>query len=112
MSSLNDFLSLMQHEQSSCSQLHESGLQALQRLAEVAANDTDQAITVGRFLLGLYNGNKYPFNLISLRSLDSNLHADCLAVLQLDYTPLQEVHEYLENGAALFKQLRNREGGK
>ena len=85
---------------------HENGLPALRRLAEVAWGDSGQARIVGRFLLGLYNGRAYPFDMCRLRSLDLKLHQDCLAVLRLDYHPAREVHEYLEDGYALFKYLR------
>lgn len=110
MSSLNDFLDSMQREQDSRSELHECGLQALHHLAEVVINGTGQSIIIGRFLLGLYDGSKYPFNLVSLRALDNDLHASCMAVLQLDYVPLKEVHEYLDNGPELFKRLCDRGG--
>ncbi len=89
-------------------QAHTEGLDALQRLAEVSRDDTGQSQTIGLFLLGLYNGHAYPFNLVSLRGLDVALHDDCMAVLRLDYEPKQEVHEYLTDGYELFKQLRQR----
>ncbi len=89
-------------------QAHTEGLDALQRLAEVSRDDTGQSQTIGRFLLGLYNGHAYPFNLVSLRGLDVALHDDCMAVLRLDYEPKQEAHEYIADGHELIKQLRHR----
>lgn len=85
-----------------------TGIPALQRLANVALRDSGQARTVGLFLLGLYNGHTYPFSLTQLRGLDLDLHSDCLAVLRLDYHPAREVHQYIEGGDELFKQLRDR----
>lgn len=95
-------------DQLSRKQVFINALAALQRLTKVAAKDTGQSKTVGLFLLSLYNGYAYPLNPVHLRSLDANLHADCLAVLQLDYQPVKEIHEYLPNGSQLFKQLSNR----
>lgn len=92
------------------SQAQAEGLPALERLAAVARRDSGQAQTVGRFLLGLYNGTAYPFNLSRLRGLDLDLHRDCLALLRMDYQPVMEVHEYIKDGQELFQLLRNREG--
>lgn len=94
-----------QHRQ----QTHAEGIPALERLAIVARRDTGQARTIGLFLLGLYNGNAYPFNLSRLRGLDLDLYSDCLAVLSMDYHPTMEVHEYIDDGNELFKKLRDRE---
>lgn len=87
-------------------QAHSVGRPALERLATVARRDSGQARTVGRFLLALYNGHSYPFDLTLLRGLYLTLFNDCMAVLHLDYHPDREVHEYLTDGTALFTQLR------
>jgi len=68
------------------------GVPALRRLVAVAQCDTGQSRIVGRFLLGLWNGSAYGFDLTELRGLDTALHDDCLAVLRLDHTPAREVH--------------------
>lgn len=81
------------------------GEAALRRLLPVAQGDTGQSGVVARFLLGLYNGRRFPFDLTDLRRLDAGLHDDCLAVLKMDATPLQEVHEYLPNGGRIFEDL-------
>lgn len=86
--------------------IREAGIQALARLVPVALRDTGQSRVVGRFLLGLYNSEAYPFALTDLRALDIPLFDDCLAVLRLDNTPEQEVHEYLPRGQMIFNQLR------
>lgn len=87
-----------------------AGLAALQRLVPVAMNGTGQSRVIGRFLLGLYNGSGYPFDMTSLRLLDGELFDDCLAVLRLDNAPEHEVHEYLKDGEAVFAELRRRYG--
>lgn len=87
-----------------------AGLAALQRLLPIALNDTGQSRVIARFLLGLYNGQGYPFDLTEFRLLDGELFDDCLAVLRMDYNPEREVHEYLANGHEVFAKLRRCHG--
>lgn len=68
------------------------GIPALARLIEVAHGDSGQCGRVRRFLLGLYNGGTFPFDLTDLRALDWNIQDDCLAVLAMDMDPWTEVH--------------------
>jgi hypothetical protein len=69
------------------------GVPALERLVRIAHADHGQACRVRRFLLGLYNGQTFPFDLTDLRSLDQPVQEDCLAVLAMDIDgPSQEVH--------------------
>lgn len=82
------------------------GVPALRRLVAVAQRDTGQSRIVGRFLLGLWNGSAYGFDLTELRGLDTALHDDCLAVLRLDHTPAREVHQYIEDGDRVWERLR------
>ncbi|OAI28472.1 MULTISPECIES: DUF7673 family protein [Methylomonas] len=88
----------------------EAGIPALIRLAEVADRDTGQANTVRCFLLGLYNGYHFPFNLVRLRGLDKVLFDDCVAVLTLDArATAKEIHQYLGDGGDRF--VRWAQGG-
>lgn len=105
MSALTDMLKQLQRIEQHRTQAQAEGIPALRRLAKVARRDSGQARTVGLFLLALYNGNAYPLNLSRLRGLDLDLHNDCMAVLQLDFQPVMEVHQYLEDGDTLFGQL-------
>ncbi|WP_064041159.1 DUF7673 family protein [Methylomonas koyamae] len=83
----------------------EAGIPALMRLADVAERDSGQANTVRCFLLGLYNGYRFPFNLVRLRGLDKALFDDCMAVLTLDArATAKEVHRYLEHGGDRFER--------
>lgn len=82
------------------------GLPALRRLLDVAQNDTGQSRICGRFLLGMYNGSAYPFNLIDLRCLDDALWQDCIAVLSMGQRPNEEVHHLIENGPAIWEALK------
>lgn len=88
----------------------DAGVPALHRLVKVAKGDTGQAETVRAFLLGLYNGYNFPFNLVSLRSIDKELFDDCMDVLAMDARATQkEIHLYIDQpdpdtGSKLFKQ--------
>jgi hypothetical protein len=67
-----------------------------------ARQPTGQGHRLRRFLLGLYNGPEWPFDLTDLRNLDRDLQQDVLAVLQLDWHGGREVHKYIEDGDRLF----------
>lgn len=84
------------------------GLPALRRLVEVAQQDSGQSRVCARFLLGLYNGRHWHFDMAELRLLDQSLHDDCLAVLRLDQRPAREVHQYIPNGHQVFESLKAR----
>jgi ParB family transcriptional regulator, chromosome partitioning protein len=90
--------------------LEEPGKQALMRLFEVAQRDTGQSRRVAAFLLGCYNGTRFPFDLTDFRGLDYELFDDCLTVLRMDSQPLQEVHRYFENGGQRFEEMAQRHG--
>jgi len=86
-------------------QLLAEGEAALMRLLPVAQSDTGQSKRIARFLLGLYNGRRFPVDLTALRGIDYELHDDCLAVLRMDHVLEQEVHRYFENGGEIFERL-------
>lgn len=83
-----------------------AGIPALDRLVKVALHDTGQSQVCGRFLLGLYNGPRYLFDLTELRRLDNELVEDCLSVLRMDANPVKEVHQLIDNGDTIFRRLR------
>lgn len=83
----------------------EAGEAALRRLLPVAQGDTGQSRVVARFLLNLYNGNRFPFDNTDLRSLDNELIDDCIAVLRMDARLVQEVHCYFAGGSTIWEQL-------
>ena len=103
---IQDDLNRMAVEEAERPYIREAGIDALHRLVPVAQLDSGQSGIVGRFLLSLYNGKAFPFPLTDLRGLDTTLWNDCLAVLRMDRRPEQEVHEYIEDGDAIWSQLK------
>jgi len=85
--------------------LRTAGFEALQRLMPIAQCDTGQSQVIARFLLSLYNGDRFPFDLTDFRRLDLALFNDCMAVLAMDFSPEKEVHKYFENGGERFESL-------
>lgn len=65
----------------------QQGLESLQHLYQVAQGDHGACRHVARFLLGLYNGTRYPFDLTDLRCLDRELFEHCMAVLRMTTPP-------------------------
>ncbi|MCD5326805.1 hypothetical protein ACFFU8_17930 [Chromobacterium piscinae] len=82
-----------------------AGVPALRRLLSLAQGHTGQCHVIAHFLLSLYNGNRFKFDLTDFRLLDQELFDDCLAVLRMDSRPEREVHNYFENGSQIWEQL-------
>ena len=82
-----------------------AGVEALRRLLVVAQRDTGQSGVIAQFLLSLYNGYRFKFDLTEFRRLDHDLFEDCMAVLRMDFQPAQEVHCYFQNGGEIWEQL-------
>lgn len=106
--SLASAMAKIQEHQQQRPALVTAGTQALNRLVPIALRTSGQSRVLGRFLLGLYNGEDFPFDLTDLRRLDLVLFEDCLKVLMMDYTPELEVHERIQNGSATWQQLIER----
>ncbi len=86
--------------------LEEAGVEALRRLLKVANGHSGKCRYVARFLLGLYNGNRFPFDLTHLRAIDDALFEDCMTVLRMDARlTRREVHNYIEAGDNKWEQL-------
>jgi hypothetical protein len=81
------------------------GVDALARLVNIARGHSGQCRVVAEFLLGLYNGNRFKFDLTDFRRLDREIFDDCLKVLNLDYCPVLEVHRYFKNGSQIWEKL-------
>jgi hypothetical protein len=83
----------------------DAGLDSLAQLLGIAERDTGQSGIVARFLAGLYNGERYRFDLTELRALDDDLFEHCLAVLRLDHRPAVEVHRYFPDGGERWQKM-------
>lgn len=108
MSGPGDIVAMLAERDARQARAGAEGVPALRRLVAVAQRDTGQSRVVGRFLLGLWNGSDFAFDLTDLRALDAELHDDCLAVLRLDQYPVNEVHQYIEDGDRIWDGLRER----
>jgi hypothetical protein len=82
-----------------------NGAEALKRLMPVALRDTNQSKRVAGFLLNLYNGERFHFDMCFLGCLDHELFLDCITVLMMDFAPGPEIHDYFERGNIVFEQL-------
>jgi hypothetical protein len=81
------------------------GVEALVRLLKIAQGHSGQCRHVAAFLLGLYNGNRFKFDLTDFRCLDRAIFDDCIELLKMDYTPVREVHCYFKNGGKIWEDL-------
>ncbi|MFN3303152.1 MAG: hypothetical protein ACK44A_05460 [Roseateles sp.] len=75
--------------------MNDSQAASLKRVWEMAQGNHGGANVCAKFLLGLYNGARFKFDLTELRRLDSEMWTHCVNVLQLDFLPKREVHEWL-----------------
>jgi hypothetical protein len=86
--------------------LEQTGVEALRRLFKIAKGNSAQCGRVARFLLGLYNGSRFPFELTQLRSVEEAVLEDAVRVLRMDASLVgREVQEYLANGGPEFEKL-------
>ncbi len=86
--------------------MEQAGIDALKRLFQVAQGQSSQGSWIARFLLSLYNGQRFPFDLASLRCLDADVFEDCMRLLRMDARcRTQEVHTYFSNGGVQFEAL-------
>lgn len=73
----------------------QAAIRLLYETVQVMA-DTSGGRTCAKLLLGLYNGNRFPFDLTDLRRLDSARLQAALTVIQMDAARCYcEVHELL-----------------
>lgn len=81
------------------------GAVALSHLLPVALNNTNQSHKVAGFLLNLYNGSRFPFDMTLLRGLDHELFVDCITVLMMNSTHGREIHNYVERGQEIWERM-------
>lgn len=80
------------------------------RLWAMAQKDTNQGTHAARFLLGLYNGQSFPFDLTRLRSVDAQVLEDCLVVLQHSSYTNRWIEDILDVPFADFDALIKQRG--
>lgn len=80
------------------------GIASLRELVRIAQGSSGQCRYIARFLAGLYNGPRFPFDLTDLRPIDDELFEHAMAVLRMDHAPEQEVHQYFVDGGALWEE--------
>ncbi|MBK1874069.1 hypothetical protein FE848_12615 [Marinobacter sp. 1-3A] len=102
------FLASLEEQEKLRQQREQLGLPALRVLVDAAHSGGGQGRHIRRFLLGLYNASRWPFELDRLRALDTELQQAALRVLALDWNG-REVHTYLPDGDALFQSWWERE---
>lgn len=85
--------------------IRREGEKALKELMPIAQGGTGQSTVVAKFLLGLYNGHRFPFDMTEFRRLDREVFEKCQAVLMMDAQPEREVHTYFEDGQRIFEEL-------
>lgn len=83
----------------------EQGLASLRHLYQMAQGHSGQCRYIARFLMGLYNGTRFPFDLTDLRCIDLDLFEHCMAVLRMDRQPEREVHAYFEDGGSKWENM-------
>jgi hypothetical protein len=87
-------------------QLSDTHAAALQRLWKIANGHSGQCKVVAGFLLGLYDGACFRFDLTDFRGLDDSIFIDCMTVLQMDSrNTIDEVHHLLNQPSSAFEQL-------
>lgn len=88
----------------------EDGVPALKRLIKVAQGSSGQCPRVASFLAGCYNGMRCPVDLTDLRAVDFALSEDVLRVLRMDRWCQRELHNYIDDGGAVFEAIIARWG--
>lgn len=92
--------------------LVDHGIPALLNLINVAQGHSGQSHHLRRLLLGVYNGDEWPFELQRLRALDRQLQIDSLLVVALATFSSYEVHTLVKDGDSVMKEFWRRESGQ
>lgn len=82
--------------------------EALTKVIKTALDDCGGGRVCRDFLLSLYNGHAYPFNMNGLCNLDSCLYAACITIMNINCRPNPpfEIHEWFVNGNEVFDRLK------
>ncbi|MDH0494831.1 DUF7673 family protein [Comamonas aquatica] len=78
---------------------------ALRRLFEQASGFSSQAKDVARFLLSLWDSERFRFELSAFRSFDRAIVRDCLAALYWDSEVQAGIQKHIAGGAQALEEL-------
>jgi len=102
--SIGDLVRVLHIEEKSRNDAEIKGVPALHRLFNIAKSNSRQALVIRRFLLGLYDGARFPVNLNSLRYIDVTLIDDALLVLGMDAKSLSaNIDDHIAKGSMFFE---------
>ena len=87
---------------------HEAHKQALIKVMKMALDDCGGSRVCRDFLLSLYNGHAYPFNMKGMCNLDGGLYAACITIMNINCRPNPpfEIHNWFTNGNEVFDKLK------
>lgn len=85
---------------------------ALQRLFEQASGFSSQAKGIARFLLSLWDADRFRFELSAFRSFDRAIVRDCLTVLYWDSEVRSGIQNHIAGGAQALEELATHWGLK
>jgi hypothetical protein len=80
-------------------------IMALENLWRHAQGFGSQSKVTAQFVLGLYDGERFPFDLNALRELPAHVVLDCLVSLHMDHASRTNVAELLGVHADKFERL-------
>lgn len=89
---------------------YQNALAAGHRLWVMAQGDSHQSRHVARLVLGLFNGQLFPFDLTRLRGLDERPLEDCFAVLNWVSRTNTWMDEFLGIPSCEFEALAKEHG--
>ncbi|QXW17593.1 hypothetical protein KXJ72_12215 [Comamonas aquatica] len=84
--------------------------EALQRLFEQASGFSSQAKGVARFLLSLWDSDRFQFELRVFRGFDRAIVRDCLAVLYWDSDVQSGIQNHIAGGVQALEELAAHSG--
>lgn len=88
----------------------EEALESAERLWAVAQRDTHQSRHIAHFVMGLFNGRDYPFDLSRLMCLDERLLLDCMKVLEWSSMKSSWINDFMDRPNSDFVALAAEHG--
>lgn len=87
---------------------HEDHKNALTKVLRMALDDCGGSRVCRDFLLSMYNGHAYPFDMNGMCNLDGGLYAACITIMNINCrpNPPYEIHNWFTNGDEIFDRLK------